>query len=155
MTTNEPNYDRMRSELMEEVRRRRERNRTRKRIGVFLGVGVAVTATTGAAMIALASAELRQNSAYCYEAASTQSRAQQVGDPSPVGDDRVGRAIDLCASVWRIGLLGGEDDGPPPNDGRIHHVPELFVCTQRDGVLAVFPEERDVDCGDLGLDAPR
>lgn len=155
MTVDEPNYDRMRDDLMREVQRRTDRNRTRKRVGVFIGAGVLVVATTSGALIALASAELRHNSAYCYESASLQSRAQQVGDPSPVGDDRVTRAIDLCESVWRIGVLGEEDEGPPPNDGRIHAVPELFVCSQHDGTLAVLPEEDGVACSDLGLNPPR
>lgn len=155
MTVDEPNYDRMRDDLIREVRRRTDQKRSRKRIGVFIGAGVLVAATTGGAVIALASAELRQNSAYCYEAPSLQSRAQHVGDPSPVGDDRVARAIDLCESVWRIGVLGGEDDGPPPNDGRIHPVPELIACSHRDGTLAVFPDENGASCSKLGLEPPR
>jgi len=155
MTIDEPNYDRMRDNLMREVRRRRNRSRSPKRVSIFIGAGVLVAATTGGALIALASAELRHNSAYCYESPSLQSRAQQVGDPSPVGDDRVARAIDLCESVWRIGVLGGENDGPPPNDGRIHPVPELFVCSQRDGTLAVFPEQDGVACSDLSLEPLR
>lgn len=155
MNVDEPNYDRMRDDLIREVRRRTDRDRARKRVGVFIGAGVLVVATTGGAVIALASAELRHNSASCYESASLQSRAQQVGDPSPVGEDRVARAIDLCESVWRIGVLGGDNDGPPPNDGRIHPVPELFVCAQRDGTLAVFPEQNGAACSDLGLEPPR
>lgn len=155
MTTDGPNYDRMRDNLMREVRRRRDRSRSRRRVSIIVGAGILVAATTGGALIALASAELRHNSAYCYESPSLQSRVQQVGDPSPVGDDRVARAIDMCESVWRIGVLGGENDGPPPHDAQIHPVPELRVCTQRDGTLAVFPNESGTACKDLGLEPAR
>ena len=98
-------------------------------------------------------AELRQNSASCFEAASLDSVVQQVGDPSAAGEDRVSRAIDLCASVWSIGLIGAGLDGPPPNDGQTYPVPDLFVCVQRDDTLAVFPETAGVTCDDLGLRA--
>lgn len=154
MTAREPDYDRMRAALMEDVRRLRARSRVRKKVGAFVGAGVLVAATTAGTLLALASAELRQNSASCFESASVDSVVQQVGDPSAGGGDRVARAIDLCASVWSIGLLGAGLDAPPANDGRTYPVPDLFVCVQRDDTLAVFPQTDGVTCEDLGLRPP-
>lgn len=37
----------------------------------------------------------------------------------------------------------------------MHPVPELFVCSQRDGTLAVFPEQDGVACSDLSLESLR
>lgn len=151
MTANEPDYDRMRGALMLEVRRLRSRSRTRKKAGTIAGAGVLAVVTTAGAVLALASTELRQNSASCYEAASTDSVVRQVGDPSAGGGDRYARAIDLCASVWNVGLIGAGLDAPPPNDGSAYPVPDLFACVQRDDTLAVFPETPGVTCDDLGL----
>lgn len=154
MTATGPDFDRMRTALMHDVQRLRARSRVRKKVGVFMGAGVLVAATTAGTLLALASTELRQNSASCFEAASVDSVVQQVGDPSADDGDRVARAIDLCASVWSIGLLGAGLDGPPPNDGQTYPVPDLFVCVQRDDTLAVFPETPGVTCDDLGLRLP-
>lgn len=154
MTRPEPDFERMRAEMMREVDRLSRRKSVRTRLGVAASIAVVVAAATGAVWVVLASQELRENSAYCYEEASTSSRVQQVGDPSPVGEDRVARAIDLCGSVWRAGFLGDQGSTRPPNDGRVHPVPSLFVCQQRDGTLAVFPDEgTPPTCEELGLAA--
>ena len=154
MTAKEPEFDRMRTALMRDVKRRRARSRARTKVGVFVGAGILVAATTAGTLLALASTELRQNSASCFEAASLDSVAQQVGDPSADDGDRVARAIDLCASVWSIGLPGADLEGPPPNDGQVYPVPDLFACVQRDYTLAVFPQTAGVTCDDLGLRPP-
>ncbi len=151
MTATEPDFDRMRTTLMRDVERLRARSRVRRKVGVFVGAGVLVAATTAGTLLALASTELRQNSASCFEAASLDSVVQQVGDPSADDGDRVARAIDLCASVWSAGVLGADLDGPPPNDGQVYLVPDLFACVQRDDTLAVFPQTAGITCDDLGL----
>jgi len=154
MTATEPDFDRMRTMLMRDVERLRARARVRTKVGVFVGAGILVAATTAGTLLALASTELRQNSASCFEAASLDSVVQQVGDPSADDGDRVARATDLCASVWSVGLLGADLDGPPPNDGQAYPVPDLFACVQRDDTLAVFPQTAGVTCDDLGLRPP-
>ncbi len=154
MTFHPPDFGRMRNDLMRQIDLQRMRRRARRRAAVFVGAGLVVAVATGAAVIALASPELRENAAYCYEDASENSRVQPVGDPSAVGGDRVDRAIELCRSVWRVGLIGVHGDGARPGDGRVYPVPDLFVCLQRDGTLAVFPQRPGVTCAALGRETP-
>lgn len=153
MTCDEPDLDRMRDGLMREVDRLARRRHVYTSASMLAGVVVVLAATTGAVRVVLASQQLRENAAYCYEKPSTSSRVQQVGDPSPGGVERAARAADLCASVWRAGFLGDDGSTRPPDDGRAHPVPELFVCENRDGTVAVFPHgpTSTVGCSDLGL----
>lgn len=145
----------MRDRLVAEVDRRRARRRVRRK-WIAAGVGAAVLAvTTGAVWVALATPELRNDTATCFERASLTAPNRLVGDPSPQGADRVERATDLCASLWRGGFLGNGTETAPPNDGRIRPVPTLFVCQQPNGTLAVFPGTgSNPSCQSLELGKP-
>lgn len=155
MTGGGPDFGRMRERLLEEVDRRRVRRRLRNK-WIAAGVGAALlAATTGAVWVALASPERRDNTASCYERASLSAPNRLVGDPSPQGSDRVERAVDLCASLWRGGFIGHGTETAPPNDGRIRPVPSLFACQQPNGTLAVFPGTgREPSCQSFGLGNP-
>lgn len=153
MTFHPPDFGRMRADLMRHVDAERHRRRLRRRVSLFVGGGLVIALATGATVIALASPELREKAAYCYEDTSDSSRVQPVGDPSADATDRVERALSLCASVWRAGILGTHDDGTRPDDGRVYPVPELFACLQRDGTLAVFPAREGVTCAALGRES--
>lgn len=61
----------------------------------------------------------------------------------------------MCEAAWRQGFAGPNGQSAPP-DGVVNPVPQLYVCGQRNGVLAVFPYEDNVrlDCGELGLSEP-
>lgn len=140
-----------------------DRHRRRRHVGIGAAVAaVAVLGTTGA--VVLASAELRENTTYCYQAADLGSRSTQVGSPTDVRDAQgrpiesaIADAVDKCAAVWRIGFFEG--DNPPVDDGKVYDVPELQLCVRPDGVAAVLPVEgfagsNEKFCTDLGLSLP-
>lgn len=152
MTAGGPDFRRMQERLVREVERREIRCRTRRKWIVAGAGAVLLAGTTGAVWAAIASPELRNNTATCYQSPSLSAPKRLVGDPSPGGEDRESRAIDLCGSLWRGGFLGNGTETAPPNDGRIRPVPPLFACQQLDGTLAVFPAtDARATCASMGL----
>lgn len=160
--TCEPDFERMRERLMQRVSRLNRRRHVTRRIGITAGIALAATATTGATFVVFASPFARAATATCYEQASTASyhtqtglalRANQQPEDALVGN-RVARALGLCETVWRFGILGTPDH--EPDDTYSHPAPDLFACELRDGTLAVFPaQDAAVTCLDLGLTLPQ
>jgi hypothetical protein len=57
----------------------------------------------------------------------------RIADPR----DRVASALDMCAAVWRAGILGDTT------------VPRLVACLRPDEVIAVFPGGEAMSASDL------
>jgi hypothetical protein len=152
MARHESDFDWRRDEMTRKVDQLTRHRRARNGAGAVPAPRLVLMATSGTVRVVLASKQLPENAAYCYEEASMSSHVQQVGDPSAWGEDRVARAIDLCGSVWRAGFLGDDGSTRPPNDGRMHPIPNVFVCQNRDGTLAVFPADGEPPTSaELGL----
>jgi len=74
--------------------------------------------------------------------------------------DIAGTAVDRCADLWRLGIVGpgpaNAQPRPDPQDAKqakpntAHPVPALTACTRSDGVAAVFPGMPGT-CALLGL----
>lgn len=139
------------------VARHRRAQRTRGRLVVAVVLAVALIGGGGSAWVVVANHDQQTRSAYCYGADDTESRSTQVGIPDDMEGpdrktvtvatprDRVASAIDLCASVWKAGVLGAASDRA------------LVACVRPDGVLAVFPRSAHDPrsdakvCTDLGM----
>ena len=140
-----------------------DRKRHHRRAGIG-AVVVAATVLSGTAAVVLATTAQRENSAYCYQAADTDSRSAQVGTPTDIWDAQgrpvesaIGDAVEKCAAVWRIGYFESEE--PPVDDGATFDVPELQLCIRSDQVAAVLPTGSftgtdEAFCNELGMVAP-
>jgi hypothetical protein len=80
---------------------------------------------------------------------TTVSLTKPDGSPAQVTD-----ALDVCAVLWRQGLLTTGKAGLGPLIGRNHPVPELVACVMANGVAAVFPGGPRT-CAKLGLPRAR
>ncbi|WP_133163793.1 hypothetical protein [Cryobacterium zongtaii] len=139
-----------------------DRSRLRRhKIAAWGAVGVAAATGVGAAWVAQATPELRENAVYCYSEASTGSEFATVASPLAETSDGEtiqlsGSAIAMCAAVWEIGEIGG--NGIQPEEGKSYLIPPLQACVRNDGVTSVFPADAEKTgaqfCRDLGLIEP-
>lgn len=80
---------------------------------------------------------------------TTVSLTNPDGTPGHVTD-----ALDVCAVLWRQGLLTLGKAGLGSRIGSNHPVPPLVACVMPNGVAAVFPG-RPRTCANLGLPRAR
>jgi hypothetical protein len=134
--------------------------RGRRRLSLLvagaLTIGVAGTGTA-IAYGRLGSAPVTdQHSARCYTVAKYTAGENFPGTTITEADSattagRVASAIDVCASLWRAGLLQAGVAAPVRSPSQaVNPVPGLVACTLRDGRAAVFPGPAGT-CQTLGL----
>ncbi len=150
-----PEFDALRERSLASIRRHERRRRIGMRVGVWSGAAVLVLGGTGAVWTVIASEELREHSAACYDAQDLDSRHNDIGSVDPGAMDRTELALSMCEAAWRQGFAGPHGQDAPP-DGVDNPVPRLYACLQPNGVIAVFPYENDMrrTCGHLGLSEP-
>jgi hypothetical protein len=125
-----------------------QRHTRRRRAGIAITAAAAVAlATSGYAVVNLATHQAQARSTWCYAGESSDTRSTQVGIPDSQTDqngktttiadpaDRVASAIDLCASVWKVGSF--TTTAKTDRSG----VPALVPCVRNDQVIAVYARE--------------
>ncbi|NUU21458.1 MAG: hypothetical protein HOV68_08075 [Streptomycetaceae bacterium] len=147
-------------------RRRRRRDtpnfdfsRRRRRRRWVIPLTIAVATSTGVA-VALVFPEPEHPKSVdrvdCYTDTDMQADPYHGGSTAWDGaPDNSGIAIELCANMWRVGLLRPKAPGVvAPTDGSAPSgdwpVPHLVACV-RDDVPAVFPSDDPAFCRTAGL----
>ena len=150
----------MEDEIISSIERRSVAQKDRRRAWSAGSLAV-LTAVGAGAWVVLADSDARAYSAYCYAAASTASDHVQVGSPDDApGHRRKGESLELCASVWRVGVFEGGRKVVPEDRSVPRPVPVLQSCLRPDGVPAVFPRPRGAStsaaqfCRAVGLNPP-
>ncbi len=152
----EHTVDRLLAEIQRRILADDARRRRRKRLVTAAGGLLACVAVTGGALAVAQANDTAKTVSVCYEAASAQSDAAEVGAAPMDGTvaalpsmaSRVAFAEAQCEVVWQIGLLGSD----APQGGA--EAPTLFTCVLADGRLGVFPAEGSTGCETLGLPQP-
>jgi hypothetical protein len=135
------------------------RTRRPHRAAIIGGVSAFALLGTGAAAGAMALLhEPVTNKSYarCYTADAIGSginfQGATVSQPaSAAGPGQVSSAIDICAALWRQGIIGPHGRAPGSlGSTASHRVPKLVVCRMPDGTAAVFPGTAQT-CARLGL----
>lgn len=131
--------------------------RLRVRKPLVLGVmALGTLATTGAAAAYVATRPASvHDQARCYATASLAGGEDFKGTTVGLAQSADGKtgsasAVELCATVWRAGVVRS-DGGPVPDKLATDlPVPPLVACTLNNGVAAVFPGDART-CEQLGL----
>lgn len=135
------------------------RRRTRHAV-VIGGVLVGVLGLTGGTLAVLQASRAEiDGSVRCFAAGTTTAEYTTVIEARIEGTaadaEFAERALDVCAAVWRVGILRDGEVTSPADPSRVDHpVPNLVACRLRDGVVGVFPADRAADadsCLPLGL----
>lgn len=126
-------------------------------VGAFAAVGLAGASAAAAYTVLAPERATQRDSARCYTEVSSDTGdgfpgttiaiAQSVEGPPP---DVPPKALQVCADLWRQGLLTNAPfppDGQPPAD---RPVPELVACVLPSGQTAVFPGDAQT-CSNLGF----
>jgi hypothetical protein len=121
----------------------------RPRSRILIGGVAAITLVGGGGAIALSqlgsSSVSDRQSARCYSEASyspgDKFPGTTIGQPnSATGSGQVDSAIEVCAALWRAGILQpGVPTAVPRPDKAAYPVPQLVACVLPDGRAAVFP----------------
>ncbi|MEV6926824.1 hypothetical protein AB0M46_20275 [Dactylosporangium sp. NPDC051485] len=133
--------------------------RGRSRLLLGAGLGAALALSTGALAYRQWATPEVTDQVRCYTVASLEERdgsffgttagQAQAADGRPQASPS---PVEVCAMLWRIGLLrpGQLQPNPPAEDGREYPVPPLTACTLPNGIAAVFPGDERT-CLRLGL----
>lgn len=129
------------------------------RVAATSGVLVAVLGLTGGAIAVVRASQAEiDGSIRCFAAAAVNAEFTTViearvegGSANPAFAER---ALEVCAAVWRVGLIGDGEVKIPADPSQVDHpVPQLIACNLRDGVVGVFPSDNAASeqCLALGL----
>ncbi len=117
-----------------------QRSKRRRRRMAVAGIAAASVATLAtAAWIIISPQQVQERWAFCYEDAALDAphsegvrhSGDELGNPAA-------NALDMCATLWSAGILGGTA-GVPVTGEPVHPVPDLALCVRADQALAVFP----------------
>ncbi|HEX5198885.1 hypothetical protein ACFQS1_24595 [Paractinoplanes rhizophilus] len=137
----------------------RSRRVTYRLVVVAAGASVLMFGGAAAAYVALKPATVPvADQTRCYTRASLKGGDHDfygttVGQAVPAaGQRKAEAAVEICAALWRQGLLtaGSKEVGLPAGKSADHPVPALVACTLDNGVAAVLPGDERT-CARLGL----
>ncbi|PJJ63719.1 hypothetical protein [Compostimonas suwonensis] len=141
----------MREWVMDYVETRKRRRRRFTIAGISL---VSAGALTAAAWIVLAPPVVQEQWVFCYEEPSLDAHHSEGIRDEP-GGDRVANALDMCGTLWKAGILGGDGTPVSSTPTMDFPLPNLTLCVRPDNTLAVFPTDPGTDtatfCSALGL----
>jgi hypothetical protein len=152
----EKEFARMEAELFGRLEHSHTRQVRRHRLVAV--ASIVLLAGGGVAGVTEANQSVVSRAAYCYAGADTNSQHSlgQISGAAALNNDTsapdvrakvAALAVQSCAAVWAIGLLGSTTTAPP-----------LQACVRNDQVIAVFPKDGATTpaefCDNLGMSAP-